>query len=211
MHDVTRHRKLAVDSTSTSLQAKLYDSEVYAMSYEIAIIANQTGDRRRLGESSLDFTVSYDENRNWQCKEGYVGLLCRLCDRDRGFVRQFRKCDQCEKGETNRARVLLFVSIVLVLTFAAVLLLKYPTRTMGFLNERNMPFKIFIGFIQVTTTIPDNFRLVYPPLVLDFFNFMQYLDIFDVFTFTANFRCIMVRVGLEVNDQLDLIGVCFQI
>jgi hypothetical protein len=180
MHDVTRHRKLAVDSTSTGLQAKLYDSEVYAMSYEIAIIANETRDHRRLGESSLDFTVSYDENRNWQCKEGYVGLLCRLCDRKRGFVRQFRKCDQCEKGETNRARVLLFFSIALVLTFAAVLLLKYPTRTMVFLNERNMPFKIFIGFVQVTATIPDNFRLVYPPLVLDFFGFMQYLNIFDV-------------------------------
>jgi hypothetical protein len=28
--------------------------------------------------------------------------------------------------------------------------------------------------------------------VLDFFDFMQYMNIFDVFTFTANFRCVMV-------------------
>ena len=58
----------------------------------------------------------------------------------------------------------------------------------AFVCRIEQPFKIFIGFIQVASTIPDNFRLVFPPIVIKYFDWMRYLD-FDIFSFTLNFRC----------------------
>jgi hypothetical protein len=161
----------------------LHDSELYGLATELVLPnSSMTG---------LDFEVRYYEDRDRQCTGGYIGLLCRSCDLERGFVKQWRKCEQCEKGATERAKILLIVSLVCVLVILAICFVKYPANTMAFLNERNMPFKIFVGFIQVASTIPDNFRLLYPPLVIDFFAFMRYLNVFDVFTFTANFSCVL--------------------
>ena len=179
IHNMGTHER---NDVTSGYRTSLYDSELYGVASQLVLLNTTAG---------VDFDVRYFEDRNRQCTDGYIGLLCRSCDPHRGYVKQWRRCEQCERGATERAKILLIASLACVLFILAICFVKYPSETMAFLNERNMPFKIFIGFVQVASTIPENFRLIYPPLVIDFFGFMRFLNVFDVFTFTANFRCVL--------------------
>eukprot|EP00935_MAST-01C_sp_MAST-1C-sp1_P002358 g2358.t1 len=158
--------------------------EVYALASDIAIASDADN-------ATADFLVEYEEDRNRQCSDGYAGLLCQNCDMDGGYVKQWQKCKKCRESETQRAKIMLILAGVLVPSTAAAIFAKYPERCMRTLQERNMPFKIFVGFVQVVSTIPENFRLVFPSIVIDFFEFVKYLNVFDVFSFAAQFRCVL--------------------
>ena len=84
-----------------------------------------------------------------QCTDGYTGLLCRNCDAERGFVKQWRKCRPCEEGETTRATILLIASSATVVLGSVFVFVRFPKESIEFLQNRNMPFKIFVGFVQV--------------------------------------------------------------
>ena len=98
---------------------------------------------------------------------------------------QWKECKQCEKGEAERARILLALFVIATIILLAVVLHRFPEETFHFLQRRNMPFKILIGFVQVAGSIPQNFRLIFPPLVVEFFEFMQYINIFGRYPYFA--------------------------
>jgi hypothetical protein len=165
----------------------LHDSEVYRQASEIAIEADAAN------TSGITFEIKYQEDRDSQCAEGYVGLMCSSCDTDVGYVKQGGACAKCDQGEAIRVKVVLITSMTIVVVVAICLMKRYHTSfttvIVPFLQKRNMPFKIYLGFIQVVASIPENFRLVFPSVVMDFYGFMRYLNFFDVFSFSAHFRC----------------------
>jgi hypothetical protein len=137
------------------------------------------------------FTITSLTDRDQQCATGHQGLLCQRC-RD-GFVHDFSGtgCRRCVKGEREAT-----MACLIMVLFALMVGLFYLRRNhrlratlTNMLAERNMPFKLLVGYIQVCSTIPENFRLVYPPPVMKLFRLMSWLDIMDIFGFVLNFEC----------------------
>ena len=99
-------------------------------------------------------------------ERGGTGLL-----KAAGLVHDFSglDCRQCAEGE-RETTIACFISALFIL-FAALRWVQKRHKRLGkvmveMLAERNMPFKLLVGFIQVATTIPENFRLVYPAPVM---------------------------------------------
>jgi hypothetical protein len=133
-----------------------------------------------------------------QCAGGYVGLRCSVCDTGNGFARNpVGQCSQCGPGEADRAVALMIFGAFVVLP--AILMLGYwwlkkrslrVNALLDALSRRSVKLKIMIGFVQVLSRMTVSFRLRLPRLSLDFLNLMAYLDIFDIFSMSANMRCV---------------------
>jgi hypothetical protein len=157
--------------------------------------------------------TSFD--RDQQCKNGHVGLLCSICDAEKGYVKQTfgDSCVQCRKNEGLwTVLTLLTVLILIVGGILGITTALHRRHTAGSspigisssiralkqghvdlssaLSARNMPFKTFIGAIQVIGAIPASFRVLYPEPVMAFFRLISHLDIFDIFGFATNFGCV---------------------
>jgi hypothetical protein len=150
---------------------------------------------RAMNKTVQSFAVQTSVDRDRQCRKGHRGLLCRNCETEDGYATGFlsQSCEKCQDGDGSKALLALLAGVTGLIVLFFVLRKYFDHHSLNkMMSKRNMPFKILIGFVQVCSTIPDNFRLVYPPAVMQLFRKMKYLNIFDVFSFAANLGCLFV-------------------
>jgi hypothetical protein len=142
-----------------------------------------------------------DFDRDSQCKPGYTGLRCEVCDYASGYVKKMGgDCATCADNEG----MLALVSIigVLALPFALGYWLHAKGKWNGVVSavtERSMKLRILLSFTQVCTRLKASFRIVLPAAVIQVFRALSWFEFFDVFTLTASMEC------LQVNDLIDSI------
>jgi hypothetical protein len=157
--------------------------------------------------------TSFDRDK--QCKDGYTGLRCEVCDYEKDYVKKVGgSCGKCTKGEGSMALVGIIVVLLSVVIFGYCLAMGRCGRWCGVdvtysnalaaVQERSMKLRILLAFTQVCTRLKASFRLVLPGAVVNFFRVLSWFEFFDIFTLTASIEC------LQINDLIDAIWVqCF--
>jgi hypothetical protein len=145
-----------------------------------------------------------------QCNLGHVGLKCSLCDWPQQYALKYGvSCEPCAPNEGRNSVILCFaallsapIAIYLWLCYRAVrtgrstslgslkeLAWEMITAMQHTFEERSTIFKISVGFVQVLTRLGETYQLRFPVQVTLFFNCLQFLEFFDVFSFSSNLQC----------------------
>ena len=130
---------------------------------------NSTG----LNENGTMFTHP-DE----QCKDGYKGALCLVCQKDYVFIRG--GCEFCMGGAifSNAAAVMISFCMCVAFIVLVILLCAPSKKTQGEGDNYFGQLKIILSFVQILAAIPGVYDNVpWPTLFIDFtipLNFMNF-------------------------------------
>jgi hypothetical protein len=144
-----------------------------------------------------------------QCRAGHTGLLCMVCAEN--YVRKLSdRCVKCDDGEGIRGLIGVLSFLVSFSTLATWAWYRYKKKHRDSVaswqrelrravQRRTVPFRTFLGFVQVASRISVTFRFTYPKLVDDFLAMLSPLELGELLSMIGKPNCLF---KVSYFDQL---------
>jgi hypothetical protein len=137
-----------------------------------------------------------------------MGLRCEVCNNQEQFVSKYdQTCERCGQGEGVIVLVVSLISLIIVVGGCFWYVKKFMPHAdiAGAVQARSMKARVLLSFAQICSRTPVTFRLSFPPVVMNFFRYVQFLEVFDIFSFLGNVEC-LVGSDFIVRLRVKVIG-----
>jgi len=145
-----------------------------------------------------------------QCRAGHTGLMCMVCAKD--YVKKLgdSRCVKCDDGEGLRGLIGVLAFLAIFLTLATWAWNRFKKKHQNSMvswkrdlrravQRRTVPFRTFLGFVQVASRISVTFRFTYPKLVDDFMAMLSLFELGDLLSMIGKPNCLF---KISYFDQL---------
>ena len=88
-------------------------------------------------------------NPDHQCKEGYIGPLCMICDKSNGYIRVGDSCDKCEGGADVTGAIISLVVVCIALMLVAFLVVRNTREPKKITTDKQTDRDHFVGEIVI--------------------------------------------------------------